>query len=234
VVDGHEVAAKLKADVLLSKTPILMLTALADVEQKVKGFESGADDYLTKPFDLREFNARVKAMIRTSRRERDRNPTTHLPGSSTIEDSIDELLKQGGEAAVLHVDVDGFDAFADEVGYARAERLVAALGEVILERTRAGGDVGFVGHLGGVDFIAIDGAPHAEALAGEILAAFDDNRDKWSDGRGTALAMAIAIVPTAGLAPEQGDELAARMATAMRAAKQEQGSSYVVWKPETA
>src|SRR3954454_476487 len=71
-VDGLEVARRLKADVMWSRTPILMLTALAQVDDQVQGLEAGADAYMSKPFDLRELGARVKAMIRTARRERDR------------------------------------------------------------------------------------------------------------------------------------------------------------------
>jgi len=234
-VDGHEVARKLKADVLLSKTPILMLTALADTDSKVAGFDSGADDYVTKPFDLRELSARVKALIRTARRERDRNPTTHLPGSTAIEDHIDGLLNEDSARAVLHIDVVGFDEFADRVGFAKAEKLVSALGAMVLDRTRAaGGGSGFVGHLGGVDFVASDATEHAETLAEEIIAAFVEQRGKWTDGAGDALNMAISIVSTEGLGSSDGATLAERMASALRAAKQSEGSSYVVWQPETA
>jgi DNA-binding response OmpR family regulator len=48
------------------KTPVLMLTALSEVEDKVKGLNSGADDYLAKPFDVRELIARIQALIRRS------------------------------------------------------------------------------------------------------------------------------------------------------------------------
>jgi DNA-binding response OmpR family regulator len=48
------------------KTPILMLTALGSTDDKVSGFESGADDYLVKPFEFRELLARVKALIKRS------------------------------------------------------------------------------------------------------------------------------------------------------------------------
>jgi DNA-binding response OmpR family regulator len=232
-LDGHEVARKLKSDVLLSKTPILMLTALGDVDSKVAGFQSGADDYLSKPFDLREFNARVQALIRSARREGDRNPTTHLPGSSAIEDHIEEMLADGANAAVLHIDVSGYEQFADKVGFSRADRLVASLGEMILDRTRAaGGGSGFVGHLGGVDFIATDTTDHAESLAREIIAAFEDGRRRWTDGDGEKLTMAIAIVPTEGLGRGEDDVVATRMAAALRAAKKLQGSNYVVWRSE--
>ena len=60
--DGNAIAQKLRA--LENYTPILMLTAKTEEIDKVLGLESGADDYLTKPFGIREFIARVKAIVR--------------------------------------------------------------------------------------------------------------------------------------------------------------------------
>src|SRR5688572_27854758 len=59
-LDGIEVTRRLKADVLASRIPILMLTAMGGVDDRVKGLDAGADDYLGKPFDLRELAARVR------------------------------------------------------------------------------------------------------------------------------------------------------------------------------
>jgi DNA-binding response OmpR family regulator len=63
-IDGFEVCRILRQD---SNVPILMLTARDDVVDKVVGLEVGADDYMTKPFSMRELLARVKAMIRRQR-----------------------------------------------------------------------------------------------------------------------------------------------------------------------
>ena len=59
--DGISIARRLRA---VGVTPIIMLTALADVVDRIVGLEVGADDYLTKPFDLRELRARVRAVLR--------------------------------------------------------------------------------------------------------------------------------------------------------------------------
>lgn len=61
-MDGLEVCRKLRSLEIL--TPILMLTAKSEEIDKVLGLETGADDYLTKPFSIREFVARVKAILR--------------------------------------------------------------------------------------------------------------------------------------------------------------------------
>jgi two-component system, OmpR family, alkaline phosphatase synthesis response regulator PhoP len=71
-IDGIEICKKLRADKIA--TPIMMLTARSEEIDKIIGLETGADDYLTKPFSIREFIARVKAILR--RVEIDRNGKT--------------------------------------------------------------------------------------------------------------------------------------------------------------
>ena len=67
-VDGLTLCQRLRRDDRTAAIPILMLTALGGTKDKVSGFNSGADDYLTKPFDLEELQARVKALLRRSDR----------------------------------------------------------------------------------------------------------------------------------------------------------------------
>jgi DNA-binding response OmpR family regulator len=230
-VDGLEVARKLKADVMWSRTPILMLTALAGVDSQVQGLEAGADAYMTKPFDLREFNARVKALIRSSRRERDRSPTTDLPGSRAIDDQIEAALKAAQPTSVLHLDVLGFDAYADVIGFARAEQVVKALGQTIVEAARAvTGGGAFVGHVGGSDFIAVVSSEDAEAIATGAIERFEQNRQTLVGDEGKALGLVIAVASAAGAAAGGPDEVARRLGRAMKQAKAAGKSGHVVWQ----
>jgi len=68
--DGYEICETLRSQ--SNHTPILMLTACDAVEQKVEGLEIGADDYLVKPFEFSELNARVRALIRRNRHQKGR------------------------------------------------------------------------------------------------------------------------------------------------------------------
>jgi hypothetical protein len=105
---------------------------------------------------------------------------------------------------------------------------VAELGKLILDKARAlVGPAAFVGHLGGVDFIAVTSPEDAEALAADVIGSFQTRMD----GPATELDMAVAVVTTEGIEEGGSDNLAQRMATAMRTAKQRHGSNYVVWQP---
>lgn len=63
-MDGFEVCRLLKADPACEHIPIIMLTAKGEVDDKIEGLELGADDYVTKPFNLKELKARIKIVLR--------------------------------------------------------------------------------------------------------------------------------------------------------------------------
>jgi len=65
-VDGYTVAQRIRMNPILKNTPILMLTALSQLQDKVKGFDIGVDDYLVKPFEMEELTVRVRALLKRS------------------------------------------------------------------------------------------------------------------------------------------------------------------------
>lgn len=231
-VDGFEVARRLKGDVMWSRTPILMLTALSGVDNQVQGIDAGADSYMSKPFDLREFGAKVKALVRASRRERDRNPTTNLPGSRAIDEEIDNALRTGRATSVVHVDLLHFDGYADAVGLQRSEETVRGLGQLLLEAARkASGGGAFVGHVGGSDFIAILAPDQVDAMVQSAMAAFEAQRQSLSLGGELPLAIVVASATTEGLTANGADELGKRLGRAMKQAKTAGASNHVSWTP---
>lgn len=66
-IDGYEVCNRLKKEMVLRNTQIIMLTAKGEVGDKVRGLDLGADDYVTKPFNLSELKARIKTALRRTR-----------------------------------------------------------------------------------------------------------------------------------------------------------------------
>jgi two-component system, OmpR family, response regulator RpaA len=67
-IDGYTVCQRLRRDDRTADIPVLMLTALGQTQNKVDGFNAGADDYLTKPFEIEEMLARVRALLRRTDR----------------------------------------------------------------------------------------------------------------------------------------------------------------------
>ncbi|MBC7249880.1 MAG: response regulator transcription factor, partial [Anaerolineae bacterium] len=63
-MNGIEVCRRLRSDARTKSIPIIFLTARSMIEDKIEGFEAGADDYITKPFDIQELELRIKAILR--------------------------------------------------------------------------------------------------------------------------------------------------------------------------
>jgi two-component system, OmpR family, alkaline phosphatase synthesis response regulator PhoP len=66
-INGFEVCTQIKKDALTEKIPVIMLTARDEVREKIEGLEIGADDYVTKPFNLNELKARIRNVLKRSR-----------------------------------------------------------------------------------------------------------------------------------------------------------------------
>ncbi|HVL67600.1 MAG TPA: response regulator transcription factor [Vicinamibacterales bacterium] len=97
-LDGISVCGAVRRDSVNAETPILMLTARREESDKVLGLETGADDYLTKPFGIREFVARVRALQR--RRQRTDAPSQAAPvvaGPLTVDPARRQARLDGRE-----------------------------------------------------------------------------------------------------------------------------------------
>jgi len=96
--DGFEVCRELRQHGL--STPILMLTARGQMEDKVKGLKIGADDYLTKPFEMAELLARVEALLRRGGRGASEGPDSYDIGSIHIDMRRSEVFRDGSPAGL--------------------------------------------------------------------------------------------------------------------------------------
>ena len=96
-IDGIEVCRKLRMEGR-KQTPVLMLTARDSLESKLAGFESGADDYLVKPFALQEVEARLQVLAR-----RTKTNLSRTLGIADLEFNLDTLeVRRGGESIQLN------------------------------------------------------------------------------------------------------------------------------------
>ena len=174
-IDGLTVLRRLRSDPTTANIPVIVLTARSLAEDRVKGLDLGADDYITKPFDLEELIARVRTVLRRSQQMRDLSPLTGLPGNFRITGRLEEYLDAGEMVAVVHADLDNFKAFNDHYGFLRGDTVIKFTARTLLTAAEAVKDpIGFVGHVGGDDFVAIVHADNAVPFCEDIIGRFDD------------------------------------------------------------
>ena len=170
---GEQVFQRLQADHRTRYTPVVFLTASSHREDKLRHLRAGADDYVTKPFDLDELAARVQTALRRLRTLGGLNPLSGLPGNTAIYEEITARLRAGERFACLYLDIDNFKSFNDRYGFTRGDTLITELAEAIFGAVAAFGEDAFLGHIGGDDFIVLCTADEAEELASEIVTRFD-------------------------------------------------------------
>jgi two-component system phosphate regulon response regulator PhoB len=148
-MDGLEVCRRLRGDAATAAIPIIMLTAKADEVDRVVGLELGADDYIAKPFSPKELVARVRAVLRRSRRVA---ITTVLRSGALSLDPGRHRVEVGGRAVeltpkefdLLHALMEGAGrVFSRETllehvwGYARSDEIESRTVDVHVRRLRA-------------------------------------------------------------------------------------------------
>jgi diguanylate cyclase (GGDEF)-like protein len=174
-IDGIEVCRLMRENVGTRNIPVIMLTAKTQTRDKIVGMESGADDYVTKPFDPIELQARIEMHLRRYLRESDMSPITELPGNKAIERELDARLQSGGVFAMCYVDLDDFKAYNDYYGFHAGSEVIRITGHILSDAVKScGGSDDFLGHVGGDDFIILTTLKHAEPICQEIISRFDE------------------------------------------------------------
>jgi PleD family two-component response regulator len=174
-LDGLELLSRLRVNPATSSVSVVLLTARTDSSDRVRGLELGADDYITKPFDIEELVARVGAVLRRSKAMRDLSPLTALPGNFRIGEELQRRVASGRPMAVVHADLDNFKAFNDHYGFMRGDNVSKFTANTLVQAAVDTDDPNcFVGHVGGDDFIAVMHPDTAETFCKTIIDRFDD------------------------------------------------------------
>ncbi|MCB9421569.1 MAG: response regulator transcription factor [Ardenticatenaceae bacterium] len=108
-MDGYQVCRQIRGDPLLADLPVLFLTAKGKDEDKIEGFRAGADDYLSKPFNMEELQLRVKAILRRSRPVEasvPETPTEIVVGNVRLDCRTFEVTTPNGTALLTNVQFD--------------------------------------------------------------------------------------------------------------------------------
>jgi diguanylate cyclase (GGDEF)-like protein len=171
---GWEVLRELKSQAVTSSLPVIMLTGYDDSNSEVAGLELGADDYITKPFQLDELRARVMGVLRRNRVDLTANPLTHLPGSPGIEAEVNRRIAAQSPFAFLYADIDNFKPYNDHYGFARGDEVIRAAALMLADSLRSSeAKEGFLGHVGGDDFVMMTEPALAAHAAQHVVSAFD-------------------------------------------------------------
>ena len=135
-IDGYEVCRTLRTNTRTSHIPVIFLTQKDERSDKLQGLELGADDYITKPFDIEELKLRVQGAIRRSERESLTDPRSGLPAGRLIEEQLRKIIREQ-DWALLDIRINHFDPFRDVYGFVAGDDVLRfsamMIGEVVDE-----------------------------------------------------------------------------------------------------
>jgi diguanylate cyclase (GGDEF)-like protein len=155
-MDGYTVCRELRTTTRTRHIPIIFLTQKDERSDRIQGLELGADDYITKPFDIEELKLRVRRAIATYKHTNMTDPRTGLPSGKLIEEELLSLMKSGGNWSLALMGIDHMQPFTDTYGFVAADevlRFAAILINNVIEENGTLND--FVGHTGSDSFVII-------------------------------------------------------------------------------
>ena len=174
VMNGRDFCKALKRDILLRHIPIIMLTGRGEVHDRISGIESGADDYIVKPFDPNELLARIKMILKRTVSSLDANPLSHLPGNTSIMEEFQKNIDSKNPFAVGYADLDKFKVYNDVYGFEKGDEVIREVARILIRVVREiGGTTAFVGHVGGDDFVFIISDNLIDQACQKIVENFD-------------------------------------------------------------
>jgi two-component system, cell cycle response regulator len=176
LMDGYEVSRRIKNDDELPYIPIILVTARDSTQDKVEGLDAGADDYLTKPVNFPELEARVRSMLRIKRlqdeldqKNRELEEVNRKLKKLSITDGLTELFnhrhvhellqeefersrRSGDPIAVAMLDLDRFKQVNDTYGHPTGDVILYETAKILRDSAR---EIDMIGRYGGEEFIAI-------------------------------------------------------------------------------
>ena len=173
-IDGFEVCRILRTNIRTSHVPIIFLTQKDERSDKLQGLELGADDYITKPFDIEELKLRVQRAIARAEQQSLTDPRSGLPSGRLIEEQLRRIIRLD-DWVFMDCRINHFNDFKDVYGFVASDdvlRFTAMLmGEIVDE---FGTLDDFIGHAGGDNFIIITTEKAGQSIKKQIKERFDE------------------------------------------------------------
>ncbi len=177
-IDGFEVARQLRQNVRTSRIPIIFLTEKRERADRLHGLELGADDYITKPFDIQELRLRVRNALRRASMGPLNNPVTNLPEGPLVDEQLQEILTADTPWVVLLVSLLHLDVFRERYGFVTADDVLRAVALMLQNALRdLGNPHDFLGHLSATDFIVVTTPDRAAPLENRVRERLEQSID---------------------------------------------------------
>ncbi len=167
-IDGYEVARRLRTDRRTSEIPIIFLTEKRDRADRLQGLELGADDYITKPFDVQELRLRVRNALKRVSQGSLTNPVTGLPEGALVDEKLSEVLGKEG-TSLLFVSIQNMATFREAYGFVASDDVLRAVSLMIVNTMREfSRPEDFLGHLSATEFVLIVLPSNLAALSDKL------------------------------------------------------------------
>ena len=154
-IDGYEVATRLRRDRRTADIPIIFLTEKRDRSDKLQGLEIGADDYITKPFDVQELRLRVRNALKRVSQGSLTNPITGLPEGALVDEKLSEVLGKDN-ASLLYISIQNMGTFREAYGFVASDDVLRAISLMIVNTLREfSRPDDFLGHLSATDLVLV-------------------------------------------------------------------------------
>jgi DNA-binding response OmpR family regulator len=176
-IDGYEVARRLRGDRRTADIPIIFLTEKRDRSDRLQGLEIGADDYITKPFDVQELRLRVRNALKRVSQGSLTNPVTGLPEGALVDEKLSEVIGKDG-VALLFVSIDNMVSFREAYGFVASDDVLRAISLMIVNTMReVSRPEDFLGHISGTDFILVLPPSNLAALSEKLRVRLDQSME---------------------------------------------------------
>ena len=227
-LDGFQALQRIRADAATGEVPVIFVSARGDDTVKARALDSGAVDYLQKPFSERELRARVERTLRQSRSQsalRELAQTDPLTGLANLRafrarlaDEVKRARRYRTPLTCVMADMDHLKPINDELGHAAGDRAIAAVASVIRDELR---ETDFGARYGGDEFVLL--LPHTAGDEGRILAERVCSRLRETtlevSGRGVPLSASFGVACLAHDATDAADAMVRAADAALYRAK---------------
>ena len=171
--DVIQLCRKIRKDEDNTITPLIVVSSNSSRHHRMRILNESVEYFIKKPVDEGYLYYTVKNLNRLLTTNRRVSPLTGLPGNVQIHSELKKRISNEEEFSVLYLDLDNFKSYNDVYGFLKGDKIIQYTANIITDEIHTDGGSGFVGHVGGDDFIAIVPYLEVDNLCQRIIARFE-------------------------------------------------------------